>query len=472
MAEEQKFTRRNFLRLAGVATGMTVLAACAPKATQAPAPAATEAPAEATEAPAEATEAPAVATEAPAAEPVTLRYRSWHAREQSPGDDAWYDWLSEEYAKVVPGTTIEYEFVGFGADYIQKVLADMAAGTPADLLHSSIIWARDFYDRGVLLDLDEYIAVVPELAPDQFYGDATNRYRSKSGKYYGVPWEGPETSIYAINLDLADEAGINPTEIKTWDDYTAAAEAMTKFDGDEMTQAGTLVQSHRYIEQFNGLLVSNGTDIANEDFTEPTFDNDRGVQVMEYQLDLLDKYSFPISPERQDEQFFFQGEVGMIQAGTWSTTNFTATSPEGFRYDFFIFPQGPQGDGVHGGTTWSNMFVLPKKTGHPDAAFALMAYCTTPPVVIKRFEFSTRTTPHKSIFESAKWEEVLKEYPQRWITIPASEAGSVYPFFPFFTEANDAIGVELEKIMTGDVTVQEGLDAADAAVKDVIARRA
>ena len=31
------------------------------------------------------------------------------------------------------------------------------------------------------------LADVPELAPDQFYGDATNRYRSKDGKYYGVP---------------------------------------------------------------------------------------------------------------------------------------------------------------------------------------------------------------------------------------------------------------------------------------------
>jgi ABC-type glycerol-3-phosphate transport system substrate-binding protein len=457
MVKQKKLTRRDFLKLAGVTAGTSVLAACAPVATQ-------QQPAAAVE----------TKEEAPPAEAVTLRYRTWHTRESSPGDNEWYDWLAETYPQEeAPGTTLEFEFVGFGAEYIQKVLADSAAGTPPDLLHSSIIWARDFYDRGVLRELDDYLAPVAELAPDQFYGDATNEYRSKAGKYYGVPWEGPDSAIYAINMDLAEEAGLDPTgqEIKTWDDFTAAAQAMTKVENGEMVQAGTLIGSHRSIEQFNGLLTANGGAIANEDFTEPAFNNDRAVQLMEWQLQLLDEVSFPISPERQDTQLFLQGQVGIIQAGTWSTTNFTDTSPEGFRYDFFMFPQGPQGDGEHASTTWSNMFVLPQKTDNPDAAFNLMRYCTTPPVVIKRFEFSTRTTPHKSIFESAKWDEVLEKYPQKWIVIPAAQAGSVYPFFPFFTEANDAIGVELEKIMIGEKGIEEGLTDAEAAVMEVITRR-
>ncbi len=456
MANRKRLTRRSFLKLAGVTTGATVLAACVPAGTQEPSAAV------------ESQEG------APPAEEITLRYRTWHTRESSPGDNAWYDWLSETYPQEeAPGTTLKFEFVGFGAEYIQKVLADSAAGTPPDLLHSSIIWARDFYDRGVLKELDDYLVSVPELASDQFYGDATNQYRSKDGKYYGVPWEGPDSAIYAINMDLAEEAGLDPTGqgIKTWDDFTAAAKAMTKVENGEIVQAGTLIGSHRYIEQFNGLLIANGGAMTNEDFTEPTFNNDRAAQIMEWQLGLLEEVSFPISPERQDTQLFLQGQVGIVQAGTWSTTNYTDTSPEGFRYEFFIFPQGPQGDGEHASTTWSNMFVLPQKTENPDAAFNLMKYCTTPPVVIKRFEFSTRTTPHKSIFESAKWDEVLETYPQKWIVIPAAQAGSVYPFFPFFTEANDALGVELENIMIGEKEIEAGLADAEAAVKEVIERR-
>jgi len=451
MQTQKKFNRRHFLQLTGMTAGAMALAACA-------VPGAPSAPAES-------------GAEAPAAEGMTLRYRSWHSPAASQGDTAWYDWLSENYTDA----TIEYEFVPFGAEYIQKVLADSAAGTPPDLLHSSIIWAREFYDRGVLLDLDDYISTVPELAPDQFYGEATNTYRSKDGKYYGVPWEGPDSSIIAVNSNLLAEVGLDPqgADIKTWDDFIEAAKALTKREGDEVTQAGYLVQSYRGIETFNSWLVSNGGAMHDESFSQATFNNEQGLAVMEMQLALLNEHqvSFPISPDRQDQQLFVQGKAAMIHAGTWSTTTLDDQKPEGFEYWYMIFPQGPQGQGK-AGTTWSNMFVLPKATSNPDAAWALMKYCTTPPVVITRFELSTRTTPHKSIFDTEKWNEVLQRAPQRAVTTPAAEAGGVYPFFPFFTEANDAIGIELEQVMTAGKDPQEALNEAERKVNEVIARRA
>ena len=449
MQEQKRLTRRHFLQLTGLTAGALAVAACAVPG--APAPAGGGA--------------------AGTAEGVTLRYRSWHSPAQSQGDQAWYDWLTENYKEA----TIEYEFVPFGAEYIQKVLADSAAGTPPDLLHSSIIWAREFYDRGVLLDLDDYISTVPELAPDQFYGEATNMYRSKNAKYYGVPWEGPDSSIIAVNSNLLKEAGFDPqgADIKTWDDFVEAAKALTKRDGDEITQAGYLIQDHRYIETFNSFLVSNGGAMHDEDFAAATFNTEQGLQVLEMQLALLNehKVSFPIAPERQDEQLFLQGKAGMIHAGTWSTSSLDDQKPEGFEYWYIIFPQGPQGAGK-AGTTWSNMFVLPKATQNVEAAWALMKYCTTPPVVITRFELSTRTTPHKAIFESEKWNEVLERAPQRVVTTPAAEAGGVYPFFPFFTEANDAIGIELQQVMTAGKDPQEALNEAERKVNEVIARRA
>jgi multiple sugar transport system substrate-binding protein len=354
-------------------------------------------------------------------------------------------------------------------------LADSAAGTPPDLLHSSIIWAREFYDRGVLLDLDDYINVTPELSPDQFYGEATNSYRSKDGKYYGVPWEGPDAGIIAVNSKMLAEVGLDPKgeDLKTWDNFIEAAKALTKTEGDEIVQAGFLIPDHRYIEHFNSWLVSNGGAMHDPDFAQATFNDEKGLQVLEMQLQLLntDKVSFAISPERQDEQLFLQGKAAMIHAGTWSTTHFQDQMPEGFEFWYIIYPQGPQGTGK-AGTTWSNMFVLPKATPNPDAAWDLMKYCTTPPVVITRFEISTRTTPHKAIFESEKWNEVLERAPQRAMTIPAAEAGGVYPFFPFFTEANDAVGIELQQVMTAGKNPQEALTAAEEKVNEIIARRA
>lgn len=458
MNTSKTLSRRRFLKLSGVAMGAAALAACAPAAPAAPAgqPAAPEAP-----------KAEGAA--------ITLRYRTWHTPEASVGDKAWFDWLAENYPKDSGGVKVEFEYLPFGAEYLQKGLADAAAGTPPDLLHSSIIWAREFYDRGVLAELNDFLATTPELAPDQFFGEATNRYRSKGDKYYGVPWEGPDSGIIAINQNLAKEAGLDPqgADIKTWDDFVNAAKAMTKTEGDEIVQAGFLVGSFSYIEGFASWMYSNGGALHDNDFTQATFNNERGAQVLQLQIDLLNthKVSFPISPERQDSQLFMQGKAGMIYAGTWSTAEFLGTAPEGFEFWYILFPQGPLGTGP-GATTWSNMFTLPKKGKNLEAAWNLMKYCTTPPVVIKRFELSTRTTPLKAIFESPAWQEVLKKAPQREITTKAAEAGGVYPFFPFFTEANDAIGPELEKAILGQIGVEEALAEAERKVTEVIKRRA
>jgi len=259
MKELKALNRRQFLKMAGVTLGTAALAACA-------APAPSGAPA-------------AAGGAAPSAAGVTLRYRTWHAPAQSAGDAAWYDWLTKNYT----ASKIEYEVVPFGAEYIQKVLADSAAGTPPDLLHSSIIWAREFYDRHVLLDLDDYIAKVPELAADQFYGDATNAYRSKEGKFYGVPWEGPDSEILAVNSTLLEKAGRDPqgADIKTWDDLIEAAKAMTVRDGDEVKTAGYLVPDLRGIQSFNSLLVANGGEMSDEGFTKATFNNEQGLAVLQ-----------------------------------------------------------------------------------------------------------------------------------------------------------------------------------------------
>jgi ABC-type glycerol-3-phosphate transport system substrate-binding protein len=487
-------SRRDLLKAGAVLAGASALAACgatpAPAATTAPtqAPAATSAPAattapEATAAPTSAPaattapEATVAATSAPAAaggKAITLRYRSWHSPEGAPRDKAWYDWLTENYPKDHPNVTIAYEFVPWGNDYIQKVLADSAAGTPPELLHSSIVWARDFYDRGVLMDLNDYIDKVPELAEDQFLGAATTQYRSKAGKFYGVPWEGPDSSCIAINSKLFKDAGFDPkgADIKTWADFDKVAKALTKGSGADMTQAGFLVDSMRYIEGFATWLYSDGGACSDPEFTKPTFNDSKGAEVVQHNLDLLnkDQVSFPISPERQDSQLFMQGKVGMVYWGTWAPAEIEGNAPEGFEWWLIPVPQGPQGSGP-ATTCWSNMFVMPKKGKEHDATFELMRYCTTPPVVITRFELSTRTTPHKAIFESDAWKKVLEKTPQRVVTPDFAKLGGIYPFFPFFTEANDALGTVLEQIMGGQKGVKDGLAEAETKVADVMTRR-
>ena len=59
--------------------------------------------------------------------------------------------------------------------------------------------------------------------------DITNQV----GGYYGFP-QGFATEIMYYNKDMFDAAGVAyPTDDWTWDDYTAAAEKLTKADGSQ-----------------------------------------------------------------------------------------------------------------------------------------------------------------------------------------------------------------------------------------------
>jgi hypothetical protein len=65
------------------------------------------------------------------------------------------------------------------------------------------------------------------------------------GLQYGVPGEGPDSSQIFYNLDLFKEAGVttDPQAIAkwTWQDFTDAAKALTKMDGDQVKQSGFMV---------------------------------------------------------------------------------------------------------------------------------------------------------------------------------------------------------------------------------------
>jgi ABC-type glycerol-3-phosphate transport system substrate-binding protein len=160
----------------------------------------------------------------------------------------------------------------------------------------------------------------------------------------------------------------------------------------------------------------------------------------------------------------------MLHWGTWSPTYIAGNAPEGFEYNLVLFPQGPQGTGP-AATTWSNMMIIPKKTKSPRAAFDLAKYVATPPNIITRFQLSNRLAPLKALYESEAWTRQIEKFPALQIVTTAAEVGGVYPFFPVFTEANDAIGVELEMVMLGQKGVEEGLAEAERKVNEVLARR-
>ena len=81
-------------------------------------------------------------------------------------------WALEEFTK---RTGIPVEDVG--RDPIEPVRqhfrTTIAAGTPVDVSFNSIIWARDHWDLGILMDYTPYLTQYPELAGQIQFFDAS-----------------------------------------------------------------------------------------------------------------------------------------------------------------------------------------------------------------------------------------------------------------------------------------------------------
>lgn len=150
---------------------------------------------------------------------------------------------------------------------------------------------------------------------------------SKDGKYYGICFHVGAAVIY-YNTELCDQAGIDYTNIKTWDEYYAAGQKLKAALPDKYwTSVETTDIWHMY-----PLLVQAGGDMV--DATgKPTIDSDAMVKVLEYNRKLVDEGIAECAPGGyfHAEEFYGQmdkGAYASIVMPMWYMDRFTNYMPD------------------------------------------------------------------------------------------------------------------------------------------------
>ncbi len=218
---------RRFWSLLSLLLLAALIASCAPVPTQTGGAAAPTAPAGA------ATTAPSgAATTAPAGDqaPVTLTWGFWG----SPEEKASHEKVAAEYMKLHPNVKFEYFFAPWD-DYFTKLKTLWAGGDPKAIPDVLFLWPTPSYAAtGVLENLQPYIEKSGYDLKDYWpYLLDSARY---NGQVYGLPRDIEAHALY-YNKKLFDAAGVAyPTDKWTWDDLVAAAQKLTKKEGDRVTQ--------------------------------------------------------------------------------------------------------------------------------------------------------------------------------------------------------------------------------------------
>src|SRR5512141_877421 len=203
MNMKRSMTRRDFLRLAGVTTAGAALAACSSPLSQAT---------------------------APTGNPVQLVYRDWRT-----------DWfppmaqqMLEEFHATHPNIRVYYNLDPENAEFDEKSLADLQAGTAPDVFQGCCSFLPIWAQKGYLLDLRPFVqadldrATVEDWDPVQY-----KSFFTRDGLQYALPKYHGALGLY-YNKDLFDQSS-TPYPSDSWnhDDYLSALRHLTQVRNDD-----------------------------------------------------------------------------------------------------------------------------------------------------------------------------------------------------------------------------------------------
>ncbi|WP_158295504.1 ABC transporter substrate-binding protein [Crenalkalicoccus roseus] len=120
------------------------------------------------------------------------------------------------------GVTYQPEYASWD-DLVRKISADLMAGTPPEIVAGSsrVGFMASAARRNLLMDLS---SIVDELGREDFHQPSLAAWNF-NGVQAAIPY-GAQWPVLWCRTDLFEEAGV-PLP-RTWDDYRAAAEKMTK----------------------------------------------------------------------------------------------------------------------------------------------------------------------------------------------------------------------------------------------------
>jgi multiple sugar transport system substrate-binding protein len=332
-------------------------------------------PATPAEAPAtQTTGVPAPQAAAPAAGAgKTLRFSSytWSGYEQAMKQ------VLDMWKKENPGVEIQTEFVG--EDYWTKVQTQVAAGTPPDVGIADYGRTVSFAKGGVLLPLDDYIAV-DKFPLEQFLPEGVAQYRwqqgafdsgGKSGKIYGLPSDA-QGHILAYNKKMFDDAGVKyPSNDWTWNDLVQVAKQITKADQNKWGIAvpgnsglGTLYRGN--------FVYAAGGSLTTPDYKKSALDMPETIEAYKWMWDLI--YTHKVAPRpvpSQQVEPFASGQVAMTIGGIWMIADWKEIKD--FGWDIALFPKHPR-TGKRTTSLESDGWWAFKASKNPQLAWSLVKF--------------------------------------------------------------------------------------------------
>ena len=348
--------------------------------------------------------------------------------------------LAKDFMAANPGTTVKVTPIAWDVAH-DKLLTSVAGGTTPDVSQMGTTWMGEFAKTGALEEVPDDISL------DGTFEGARNT-AIVDGTPFGVPWY-VETRVLYYRTDIAEKAGITAPPAN-WDELKAMARAMKEKGG---AKYGISLSPNNWQEFMPFVWQQGGEGATEEGYS---FDSPEVVEALAYyQSFFKEGLTSPSVPEGFDvTQGFVAGTHPMFFSGPWHMSLIEeqgGAELEG-KWDVAPMPKEDSGTSFVGGSD----LVVFKDGENKETAWEFVRYLLDPKVQQKWY---TTVSALPSV-ESA-WEQGELSTDKRLSLFgeQLKDAKAPPPIPTWEQVAAEAVNTEMEKVMTGGSTPEQGAKA-------------
>lgn len=347
------------------------------------------------------------------------------------------------------------------ADYsetYEKLQAAIAGNVAPDVVLLESDSARGLSDKNLVVDLSEKMKKDNDFNEDDYVSTFFEQGKEDNDKIFGIPAYGTTQVLY-YNKNAFNKAGIDPNNIKTWQDLAQAASKI-KNDGEytygwePMWGADNLIDAS----------LSNGGTIFSKDGKKVTINSKEWVEVWSnFEKWIHDDKTMAIHSGGQGWEYWYKTIDDVIQN---KAGGYTGSSGDQADLDFSIvgaIEQPSWKDGTESKPVARALMlsVLTKSSEEKQAgAYDFMKYFTNVKSQAK-WSMSTGYVPvNKGVLDDDDYMKYTQENPQALVPYTQAEHGSIYPYDPTNGAVKDALKIAADKVEIDGSSAKDALDEA------------
>jgi ABC-type glycerol-3-phosphate transport system substrate-binding protein len=369
-------------------------------------------------------------------------------------DQKWVDAFNASQDRI----HVEYELVAW-ADLFTKLYAYIAAGDAPDVVWYAPTQINEWQKMGILEPLDEWLGSSKDTYLPHLLGPGSDVIFD--GAMYGAPFT-QAARAWVVRRDWLEEAGIDPDSLHTWDDFLAAAAAITDPAAGRYAMTIALSEDriptgalHWYFGPGFGLN-------AVDDFRDEK--RDAYIEMLTLVQDLA-PYMPPAQSgwtHRDTIISYVNGTVGMAMQGSYFQGDLAPLAPELAHPDVSAIIANPAG----GDRTETSIaaytvgYVMMNASRNKEAAAEFIRYMTETST-LKEWPMNVAPRVDVTIDDRvAVLGEGVRWWEERWQELFSGEVAELVAQVPYTPagEINAITTDVLRKLLDGAVTPEQAYD--------------